>query len=214
MKYIISLIVLFWCATAHPEDFRPFVKIISSSGGKNSYYSGSIISETDKTYTVLTCWHGMDGLDEENTSTVVNLIPANSPSEFDIKPVSCYALFVKSNEPTDLALFKISKLPNVKIKPLSITEDKVSEGTECVAYGYTPDSNRLIENIVIIKSYTDWSDKGINFLSATGYSKLGPSGGPLVYNGKLLGTLSFRDTERHVVAFCPSSEVVKFLESK
>jgi hypothetical protein len=215
MIKLLTLLFLFsLCAIAHPEDFSPYVKIISEDPKSIDYYSGSIIGETDKTFTVLTCWHGMDGMDKDNTKTTVNLMPLNSPNQFDIKPVSCYALFVKSEEQRDLALFKIAKLPNVKIKPLTISKNTAGAGEELVAFGYVPTSNKVIRNTVIIKDYTSWTDKGVSFLATYGRSELGPSGGPLVKNNEVYGTLSFRDTGRGCVAFCPHNEILEFLESK
>jgi hypothetical protein len=185
-------------------DCRPQVSVVCQSAGVNRNCSGTVYSETDTHYYVISCAHFIDIENEESCNYTVTLYN-------DQLSPTVEAEMISYSEYHDLSVLRIKKFPQIKVRPLKIADSKLPQGTECIGYGYTPDYQK---RPLAVSSYTEYNAGDNNpLLHCRGSVISGMSGGPLIYQNQIFGVLSTSQGDTEGALYVPSSVINEFLET-
>lgn len=204
MKTLIFLLAFLISSTfVFAEEFSPYIYITNLSKNNNRQYSGVVYYADEKDYYVLTCWHGINGLEDKHINLHSSVLGSSQ-----IAFIAFKSKVVSLNEDKDLCVLSFPKVEMVDIQPLYVARDDLQIGQEAYGYGYSSLPS-LIKNPLKVKSYAEYSSQlGSPLLECMGEPISGMSGGPIVYNNLIYGIQSAGNNR---VLYCPSSEILKFL---
>ncbi len=184
-------------------DCRPQVAVVCHSNGVNRNCSGTVYSETDTHYYIISCAHFIDVDNTESCTYSVTLYN-------DQLSPTVEAEMISYSEYQDLSVLRIKKYGQFRVRPLKIGDSKLPQGTECIGYGYTPDYQR---RPLAVSSYTEYNaGEGNPLLHCRGTVISGMSGGPLIYQNQIFGVLSTSQGGTEGALYVPTSVINDFLE--
>jgi len=183
MKIIyITILLMMAIQPAEGDDFRPHVRIQNTVSKSTRLFSGTICDSTESQYLVVTCAHGFADLPKDKRKLVVELFSEDGGLVEN-------AEILKEDIDKDIAILAIKKRDYAVVRPIPIASDaKLSEGTECLSYGYTPEYTKRVMSITSYSKYS--GTNGDQLLLCSGHIESGMSGGALVHQGHIFGVLS------------------------
>ncbi len=176
-----TLLFLLISSSVYAVDFRPHVLIVNKAESQ-SIFSGTVFRKTETHNYILTCAHGVQGINRSD----LNLNVKYYNDEYSI---ATEASLEASDEDLDLAIVKTPNYSTIKVWPIQVNSQLVLRGASCVISGYA--SGIYSVRSVKINSYKmAYRTTGKEFLVCDGKVEGGMSGCGLVYDGKIIGVLS------------------------
>lgn len=161
----------------------PYVRV-SNVGPIGRTWSGVVIKETEETYQILTCAHGVDDLPKNNVHLQVDFMVSGSYNY-----ISTPATLLKKDIDRDLALIECNKVEGIAIAPVGIG-DQSTTTRPCYVYGFAG-RGKLISKQYSFKSVDAYTGtNGEKLLTLNGKAISGFSGGAVISDSKIIGIQS------------------------
>lgn len=200
------LALIFAAAQISQAGVVPAAHVPRMLSPDNKLTTGCVIGWDDKSVFILTCAHGKEADDEMiiwwrgNTTTPAHGKVVAHDAKKDLALVQCTDHWPKMTPP--------------HVIPADVTQPK--PGDKVAQFGYGNRQYRKIESKIIRDEWGKWDDGSVRLTTRTeGNSYPGDSGGPIIWNGWLVGvTSSFYNANRsHDCGYVRSVEIREFLKA-
>jgi hypothetical protein len=184
---LIALICVAASAAAQecPPDLLPLTPAIVKVQVANRGGTGTLIWSDGASGLVLTCHHVV-----RNDRTAIAYFRSGYRATGEV---------VATGQAYDTAIVKIQVPPNAVVIP--VAEDFAPQGATVHGFGYGgqhPRTARLVHFAAPVNGYVTFPD-GTSEMTMPDYANRGDSGGPLIYNGAVVGVIS-RGNDRTLIA--------------